>query len=104
MNTDKEQRNPISALSTAGAEYSARRNRVSQWHKVGGPEAGTVAALAAGGKPATSNGHTLFIGTKVGLYRSSGFDGGAAPGWERLTAAPLGVMSLAVSPSFASDH
>ena len=47
---------------------------------------------------------TLFIGTKVGLYRSSGFDGGLVRGWDRLAGAPLGIVSLAVSPDFALDR
>lgn len=78
------------------------------WDKVGGPRAGTIAALGFGegfGEGAGPEpGFKLFIGTKVGLYRSVDFDGATVHGWERLAAAPIGVMSMAVSPDFARDH
>lgn len=70
------------------------------WKKLGGPQAGTIAALAIGDE----DGYTLFIGTKVGLYRLSGLDSAAEEGWERLDNAPIGIMALAVSPDFAGDH
>ncbi len=69
--------------------------------RLGGPEAGTVAALALAGGEA---GLTLFVGTQVGLFRSVGFDGAASASWERLAGAPIGVVSLAVSPTYADDH
>ncbi len=70
--------------------------------RLGGPQAGTVAALALA--PASSaSGLTVFVGTQVGLFRSVGFDGAAVDRWERLAAAPIGIVSLAVSPSYAED-
>jgi photosystem II stability/assembly factor-like uncharacterized protein len=71
------------------------------WTKVGGPAAGTISALVIG---KTADGQSVaFIGTKIGLYRAA-IDGTAAPAWQRLTGAPLGVMALAVSPDFAADR
>jgi photosystem II stability/assembly factor-like uncharacterized protein len=75
-------------------------NASEQWNRLGGPQAGTISALAVG----EDDGITVFIGTKVGLYRSDGFDGTSVQGWERLSTAPIGIMSLAVSPDFAVDH
>ena len=68
--------------------------------KLGGPQAGSVAALAAG--PAA--GTTVFAGTQVGLFRLEDGQGAEPREWERLANAPLGIFSLAVSPSFAQDH
>jgi photosystem II stability/assembly factor-like uncharacterized protein len=85
---------------TTHTEYASS---LQAWKKIGGPQAGTIAALAIG-KDANDAGHMIFIGTKVGLFRSSRFDGASVQGWERLTSAPLGIMSLAVSPDFAHDY
>ncbi len=70
------------------------------WSRVGGPLAGTISALVLG----EDSGYTLFIGTKVGLYRSVGFDKLILTGWERLPKAPIGILSLAVSPTYKTDH
>lgn len=69
--------------------------------KVGAVTAGAIAALAIG---KNDGGYSVFLGTKVGLFRASGVDNATPTGWERLTHAPIGVMALAVSPSFATDH
>ena len=69
--------------------------------RLGGPLAGTVPALAVA---RAGDETTLFLGTAVGLFRSVGFDGAAVEGWERLAGAPVGIMCLAVSPSFATDQ
>lgn len=69
--------------------------------RLGGPRAGTVAALAL----ARANDETtVFLGTPVGLFRSVGFEGDAVEGWERLPGAPIGVVCLAVSPTYATDQ
>lgn len=68
--------------------------------RLGGPEAGTVAALAIG----RNSESTVFVGTPVGLYRSVGYDGKTIQSWARLTTAPIGLLALAVSPEYASDH
>ena len=69
--------------------------------RLGSPKAGTVAALAVG---QTADETTVFAGTQVGLFRSAGFTGDSVEGWERLAAAPLGIVSLAASPTYAEDH
>ena len=66
---------------------------------MGGPPAGTVSALAIGLK----GGYTVFVGTRTGVYRSRDVHGEATACWERLPAAPLEVMSLAISPHYAED-
>ena len=79
---------------------------VTTWDKIGGPPAGAIAALAIGKQACgkQDGGYMVFLGAKVGLFRSSGFDGTTLTSWERLTNAPIGVMALAVSPNFATDH
>jgi photosystem II stability/assembly factor-like uncharacterized protein len=74
---------------------------VTTWAKVGAATAGAIAALAIG---KNDGGYSVFLGTKVGLFRSSGVDGTSFTHWERLTHAPIGVMALAVSPNFATDR
>lgn len=78
------------------------KNKIASdlWTRLGGPLAGTISALAV----AEDNGYVVFIGTKVGLYRSSKMIAGALKGWERLPTAPIGIMSLAVSPAYPVDH
>jgi photosystem II stability/assembly factor-like uncharacterized protein len=68
--------------------------------KLGGPQAGSVAAIAVGPAP----GATLFAGTQVGLFRLEDSQGTEPREWQRQANAPLGISSLAVSPSFAQDH
>jgi photosystem II stability/assembly factor-like uncharacterized protein len=70
------------------------------WTRLGGPPAGSVAALSI----AWDNGYIVFIGTNVGLYRSMGFDGEMIQDLGRLPAAPVGILCLAVSPNYAEDH
>ena len=67
------------------------------WTTLGGPAGGTVAALAVAGA-------TIFAGTKVGLLRAHRAGDTSALCWERLAAAPVGVMALATSPNFAHDQ
>jgi hypothetical protein len=85
---------------------------LQQLTKLGGPEAGTASALGIG---RDGDGYTLFFGSAVGLYRSVGHGGGTLAGgvvhagraeadWERLPNAPLGVVSLAVSPRYELDR
>ncbi len=76
------------------------------WTAIGGPPAGSVAAIAIG----QDGGTTVFIGTGVGLVRSKDWadtrpvSPEALPEWERLSNAPLGMMCLAVSPNYAKDQ
>jgi photosystem II stability/assembly factor-like uncharacterized protein len=65
------------------------------------PPAGAVSAAAIG---QCEQGYTVFLGTKVGLLRSTVGDDGACAEWQRLSAAPIGVMSLAASPNYARDR
>src|SRR5258706_3516138 len=68
--------------------------------KLGGPPAGTVAALAIG----QAETMTVFAGTQVGIFRLAAAQGAEPGNWERLPNGPLGVLSLAVSPNFAQDQ
>ena len=70
------------------------------WTRVGGPPAGSVAALAIG----QADRSTVFAGTQVGVFRLEGGQDGQPQEWERLAQAPLGILSLAASPCFATDH
>src|SRR5437764_5076779 len=70
------------------------------WTRLGGPPAGSVAALAI----AEADGATLFAGTQVGLFRLEGGQGRERREWERMANSPLGILSLAVSPCFAQDR
>src|SRR5438045_9731579 len=72
----------------------------SPWTRLGGPPAGSVAALAIG----QADGATVFAGTQVGLFRLEDSPAGEAREWERLPNAPLGILSLAASPTFARDQ
>ena len=87
---------------TKTKESRARaRSGGARLERLGGPQAGTVAALAVGqGRDATQ----LYAGTQVGLFRSADLAGGRVSGWTRLTQAPIGIVSLAASPSFAEDR
>src|SRR5688572_3174174 len=66
----------------------------------GGPRGGTVATLALGQAP----GDVVFAGAQIGLYRSGGEAGTDLERWERLPEAPVGIISVAVSPGFAADR
>ncbi len=80
----------------------AKHNPSSQpWTVLGGPQGGTISALAIG---QDNGGYCIWIASPVGLYRSTGFEAGSLPDWERLSNAPLGIMSLVVSPDFGEDH
>lgn len=70
------------------------------WQTLGGPTAGTVAAVAV----ANTNTPTAFIGTKVGVFRAALADGKWAGGWQRLANAPIGVLAVATSPHYERDH
>jgi len=67
---------------------------------IGRPPAGTPTAVAV----VRDKGVTVFIGTEVGLYRSTGYLDGQIEGWMRLPGAPVGILCLAVSPGYPSDH
>src|SRR6266542_4257054 len=93
----------------ADRDHHTDMGSFNAWTKVGGPEAGTISALAIGGR-------TVFIGTKVGVFRSAGTP---VTGWDRLshvvttegkpaggvpTVGGISIISLAVSPNFAEDR
>lgn len=78
-----------------------RSNPFPRLTRLGGPKAGTVAALAVG---QAGDETTVFAGTPVGLFRSVGFAGDSVEGWERLAAAPIGIVCLAASPSYNEDQ
>jgi photosystem II stability/assembly factor-like uncharacterized protein len=67
--------------------------------RLGAPEAGSVSALALGG----ADGRTVFVGSPVGLYRATAGSGLALSAWERVSAAPLGILSLAAAPDQDSE-
>ncbi|MGE5224218.1 MAG: WD40/YVTN/BNR-like repeat-containing protein [Omnitrophica WOR_2 bacterium] len=75
-------------------------NKQEPWVKVGEPPAGSIAAVAIG----CHDGTTFFIGTQVGLYRSTTRENAPDRRWERLSSAPLGILSLAASPHYAEDR
>jgi photosystem II stability/assembly factor-like uncharacterized protein len=80
-----------------------RRSEPALWTIVGGPPAGTVAALAIG----PGEGYVVFAGTRTGLYRAQGVSKGTTAHqvqWRRLPAAPLEIISLGVSPRYAEDR
>ena len=67
---------------------------------LGAPPGGGVSAVAIAGKRAPIS----FAGTAIGLYRS-GFSAGELPlQWEYLVQAPLGILALAASPQYDTDH
>lgn len=66
---------------------------------IGGPPPGTVSALAVGPR----EGRTIFAGARTGLYRTTEVDKGAQTRWQRLPAAPLEIITLALSPNYAED-
>lgn len=70
------------------------------WIKIGNPPAGMVTAVAL----ADDGAYSAYVGTKVGLYRSTGFERETFQGWERLPNAPLGVICLALSPDYSNDY
>jgi photosystem II stability/assembly factor-like uncharacterized protein len=69
------------------------------WTRLGGPPAGSVAALAA----VQTDVLTVFAGTQVGVFRLEGGAEGEPHAWERLPGAPLGVLALAAAPDFAGE-
>src|SRR3972149_5777305 len=77
-----------------------RKQAISQWKMIGHPAAGTPTALAV----AWDGGYTLFVGTEVGLYRSTGFVDGKIEAWKRLPTAPVGILCLGISPNYQEDH
>ncbi len=70
------------------------------WTIIGGPSGGTASALAI----ALKDGHTVFVGTRTGVYRTENVHGGTPARWRRLPEAPLEIMSLAISPQYAEDR
>ncbi|MEP7359188.1 MAG: hypothetical protein ABI847_18195, partial [Anaerolineales bacterium] len=68
--------------------------------RLGGPPAGTAWAL---GIAPDADGRTLFLGSAVGLYRAAANPAADAIEWERLPNAPIGILSLAVSPAYSQD-
>ncbi len=71
------------------------------WTVLGAPQGGTISALAI---VQDSDGYNLYIASPTGLYHSSALNAGRFQEWTRLVNAPLGIMALAVSPSFSEDH
>ncbi len=69
-------------------------------NRLGGPAVGTVTALALG----HDQGDTVFVGARAGLFRTTVAPDAAPAVWERLANAPIGILALAVSPTFARDQ
>ena len=69
------------------------------WTRMGSPLPGTVAALGIGGQGAC----TLFAGTQRGLYKANALDQ-PTPHWQHMPGAPLEIITLAVSPTYAADQ
>lgn len=68
---------------------------------LGRPQRCTVAAVAVAREDARA---TLLAGTTVGLFRSVDYDGARVRRWQRMPSAPIGILSVAASPRYASDH
>lgn len=69
------------------------------WTKIGPSLSGTVAALGLGWQGA----YTLFAGTHGGLYQTNAIDQPTSH-WESMPGAPLEIITLAVSPTYATDQ
>ena len=73
----------------------------AQWELIGSPQGGAVASQAIANHP---NGSIVFIGTAIGLFRTILANSSSNPEWVRLPSAPLGIISLVVSPEFEVDQ
>jgi photosystem II stability/assembly factor-like uncharacterized protein len=74
--------------------------KIEPWLKIGGPQTGSIAALAITGE----KDYIVFIGTTAGLFRSSCQAGDSLLHWERLEGAPVGIICLGISPNYSEDH
>lgn len=72
---------------------------LENWTILGGPDGGTVLAIAIGDGPQ----QTAFIATEVGIYRSHVTVSGEW-NWERLTDLPGGATAIALSCDFSKDR
>ncbi len=70
---------------------------------IGRPHRCTVAAVvvAVGRGDARE---TILVGTTVGLFRSIDYGGTSVQRWQRLPAAPIGILAVAASPEYADDR
>lgn len=66
---------------------------------MGGLASGTVSALAVG----WHENATFFAGTRGGLYTTNALDQPTPP-WQSVPGAPLEIITLAVSPTYAADQ
>ena len=69
------------------------------WTSIDGLASGTVSALAVG----WHENATFFAGTRGGLYKTNALDQPTPP-WQSVPGAPLEIITLAVSPTYAADQ
>ena len=77
-------------------DQSVNADNISTWNLIGGPEGGSVAALAL----TCSGEYTAFAATGVGIFRSSGGQAAIGKSWKRLADSPGKALSIALSPDF----
>ncbi len=77
-------------------DQNVNANRPSTWNLIGGPEGGSIAALAL----TCSGDYTAFAATGVGVFRSSGGAATIGKNWKRLVDSPGKALSVALSPDF----
>lgn len=80
-------------------EAEGERMLSKQWDIISSPSPGTVTALAVGFGESV----TLFAGTRVGLYQTKDLNQNTQPHWRRMPNAPVEIIALAVSPTYATD-
>ena len=70
------------------------------WDLLGGPEGGSVYALALAEFDET----VAFAATGIGIFRSKGDHKDVGKTWARLADSPGKTMAIAISPNFPDDH
>lgn len=69
------------------------------WTIIGSPLPGMMSALAIG----LHENATIFAGTRSGLYKTNALDQ-PMPHWQSVPGAPLEIITLALSPTYAADQ
>ncbi|MEZ4861139.1 MAG: hypothetical protein R3C14_07530 [Caldilineaceae bacterium] len=78
---------------------NSRRATLHSWSIIGTPSPGTVTALAF----SADEGSRVFAGARTGIYCTDQLDRSVQDDWRRMPAAPLEIIALAVSPTYAMD-
>jgi photosystem II stability/assembly factor-like uncharacterized protein len=78
---------------------SNQENQPSHWKLVGGPEGGSVAAVALyKGKE-----YSAYAATGVGIFYSKGGLDEVGKNWERLAESPANAVAISIAPDFEED-